>query len=69
MLTRSKSQLGEGELVEGDPETGARRIIPKTMSSPRGEEGHEEREKSVLTETEFLEAFISMKNMVEMLFE
>jgi hypothetical protein len=69
MLTRSKSQLGEGELVEGDPETGSRKTFPKAMSSPRGEEGHEEREKSVLTETEFLEAFISMKNMVEMLFE
>ena len=70
MLTRSKSHLGERELVEGNPETGSKRTFPKIMSSPRGEEeGHGEREKSVITDTEFLEAFISMKNMVEMFFE
>ena len=70
MITRSKSHLGEGELVEGNPETGSKRTFAKSMSSPRGEEeGHGEREKSILTETKFLEAFISMKTMVEMLFD
>jgi hypothetical protein len=71
MLTRSRLKLGEGELVEGDPEIGSRRTISReTMSSPRGEEeGHNEREKPVISETEFLEAFISMKSMMEILLE
>jgi hypothetical protein len=69
MLTRSRSKLGEGEMVEGDPEIGSRRTFSRTtMSSPRGEEEeHTEREKPVVSETEFLEAFISMKAMMEIL--
>ncbi len=52
MLTRSKSKLGEGELVEGDPEIGSRRIFSSTMSSPRGAEDEpKEKEKSVITDT------------------
>ena len=40
------------------------------MSSPRGEEeGHTEREKPVISETEFLEAFMSMKAMMEILLD
>ena len=70
MLTRSKLKLGEGELVEGDPEIGSRRTFSRTMSSPRGEEeGHTEREKPVMSETEFLEDFMSMKAMMEILLD
>ena len=71
MLTRSKSKLGEGELIEGDPEIGSRRTFSRTMSSPRGEEeeGHAEWEKPVISETKFLEAFISMKSMMEILLD
>ena len=40
------------------------------MSSPRGEEeGHTEREKPIISETEFLEAFMSMKDMMEILLD
>ena len=68
MLTRSKLKLGEGELVEGDPEIGSRRTFSRSMSSPRGEEeGHTEREKPVISETEFLDSFMSMKAMMEIL--
>ena len=70
MLTRSRLKLGEGELVEEDPEIGFKRTFSRTMSSPRGEEeGHTEREKTVMSETEFLEAFMSMKSMMELLLE
>ena len=68
MLTRSRLKLGEGELIEGDPKIGSRRTFSRTMSSPRGE-GHTEREKPVISETEFLEAFMSMKAMMELLLE
>jgi hypothetical protein len=38
------------------------------MSSPRGEEEeHTKREKPIVSETEFLESFISMKAMMEIL--
>jgi hypothetical protein len=71
MLTRSKSKLGEGELVEGNPEIGSRRTFSRTtVSSPQGEEeGHTEQEKFVVSETEFLEAFISVKAMMELLLD
>ena len=58
MLTRSRLKLGEGELIEPI----SRRTFSRTMSSPRGEEeGHTEWEKPIISETKFLEAFISMK--------
>ena len=70
MLTRSMSKVGEGELVEGNPKIGSRRTFSRTMSSPRGEEeGHTERENPVISETEFLEAFMSMKAMMEILLD
>ena len=70
MLTRSRSKVGEGELVEGNPKIGSRRTFSRTMSSPRGEEeGHTEREKPVISETEFLEAFMGMKAMMELLLD
>ena len=74
MLNRSRSKVGEGELVEGelvegDPEIGSRRTFSRTMSSPRGEEGHTKQEKLVISETEFLEAFMSMKAMMEILLD
>ena len=70
MLTKFKLKHGEGELIEGDPEIGSRRTFSRTMSSPRGEEeGHAEREKPVISELEFLEAFISMKAMMEILLD
>ena len=69
MLTRSRLKRGEGELIEGDPEIASRRTFSRTMSSPRGEEeGHTQWEKPVISETEFLEAFMSMKSMMEILF-
>ena len=62
MLTRSRLNLGEGELIEPI----SRRTFSRTMSSPRGEEqGHTEWEKPAIFETEFLEAFINMKAMME----
>ena len=68
MLTRSMLNLGEGELVEGDPDIGSRRTLSRTMSSPRREEeGHTELEKPIISETEFLKAFMSMKDMMEIL--
>jgi len=69
MLTRSRLKLSEGEMVEGDIEIGSRRTFSRTtMSSPRGEEEeHTEREKPVVSETGFLEAFIIMKAMMEIL--
>ena len=70
MLTRSRLKLGEGELVEGDPEIGSRSTFSRTMSSPRGEEeGHTEEEKPVISETKFLEDFMSMKAMMEILLD
>ena len=70
MLTRSRLKLAEGELVEGYPEIGSRRTFSRTMSSPRREEGgHTEREKPVMSKTEFLEAFMSMKAMMEILLD
>ena len=54
MLTRSKLKLGEGELVETNPEIG--RVHPrKTMS----EEG------SVGPDPQFIESFLAIKSMVE----
>ena len=69
MLTKSRLKFGEGELIEGDPKIGPRRTFSRTISSPRGEEGHTEREKTVISETKFLEAFISMKAMMEILLD
>ncbi len=54
MLTRSKLKLGEGELVETNPEIG--RVYPwKTML----EEG------SVGPYPQFIESFLAIKSMVE----
>ena len=54
MLTRSKLKLGEGELVETNPEIG--RVYPqKTMS----EEG------SVGLDPQFIQSFLAIKPMVE----
>ena len=70
MLTRSRLKLGEGELIEGYPEVGSRRTFSRTMSSPRGEEeAHTERGKPVISESEFLEDFMSMKSMMEILLD
>ena len=69
MLTRSRLKLREGELIEVDPEIGSRRTFSRTISSPRGEEGHTEREKPIIFESEFLEAFMSMKAMMEILLD
>ena len=70
MLTRSRLKVGEGELVEGDPKIGSRRTFSRTVSSPRGEEeGHTEQEKPVISESKFLEAFMRMKAMMEILLD
>ena len=65
----SRLKVGEGELVEGDPEIGSRRTFSRTMSSPWGEEGHTEGEKPIISEIEFLEDFMSMKAMMEILLD
>ena len=62
MLTRSKLQLGEGELEEFDPEIGSRR---ERMSSPKGEEAAS----SIPSKGEFLKAFMRMQTMVEELYQ
>jgi hypothetical protein len=70
MLTRPRLKHGEGELIEGDPKIGSRRAFSRErMFSPRGEEEHVEREKPVISETKFLEAFISMKTMMEIVLD
>ena len=68
MLSRSKAKLGEGEIVEGDPETGSRRTSSRTMSFAHEEEG-ETKGKPLVSENELLEAFVSIKAMVELLLE
>ena len=58
MLTRSKLKLGEGELVETNPEIG--RVYPqKTMS----EEG------SVGLDPQFIESFLAINSMVEEMYK
>ena len=70
MLARLRLKRGEEELVEEDPEIGSRRTFSRTMSSPRGEEErHTEREKPIISETEFLEDFMSMKSMMEIILD
>ena len=54
MLTRSKLKLGEGELVETNPEIG-RVYSRKTMS----EEG------SIGPDPQFIESFLAITSMVE----
>ena len=54
MLTRSKHKLGEGEMVETNPEIG-RVYSQKTMS----EEG------SIGLDSQFIESFLAIKSMVE----
>lgn len=54
MLTRSKLKLGEGKLVETNPEIG-RVYSRKTMS----------KEGSVGPEPKFIESFLAIKSMVE----
>ena len=54
MLTRSKLKLGEGELVETNPEIG-RVYSRKTMS----EEG------SIGPDPQIIESFLAIKSMVE----
>ena len=70
MLTRSRLKCGEGELVEEYPDIGSRRTFSRTMYFPRGEEeGHTKWEKPIISETEFLEDFMSMKAMMEILLD
>jgi len=54
MLTRSKLKLGEGELVENNPEIG-RVYSWKTMS----------KEGSIGPDPQFIESFLAIKSMVE----
>ena len=70
MLTRSKAKLGEGEIVEGDPEIGSRRTFSRDMSFAHGEEEEtKEKEKPLISENELLESFVNIKAMVELLLE
>ena len=54
MLIRSKLKLGEGELVETNPEIG--RVYPRKEMSEEG---------SVGLEPQFIESFLAIKSMVE----
>ena len=54
MLTRSKLKLGEGELVETNPEIG--RVYPRKTMSEEGSMG---------PDPHFIESFLAIKSMVE----
>ena len=54
MLTRSKLKLGEGELVEDNPEIG--RVYPKRRM---------EKENPLEIESQFMNSFMAMRAMVE----
>ena len=54
MLTRSKLQLGEGELVETNPEIG--RVYPKRIMSE---------ENPLESDPRFMDSFMTMRAMVE----
>ena len=54
MLTRSKLKLGEGELVETNPEIG--RVYPRKIMSEEG---------SVGPDPQFIESFLAINSMVE----
>ena len=54
MLTRSKLKLGEGELVETNPEIG--RIYSRKKVSEEGYVG---------PDPQFIESFLAIKSMVE----
>ena len=62
MLTRSGLQHGEGEFEDFYPEIGSRR---GKMASPKGEEATS----SILSNGEFLKAFMRMKTMVEEIYQ
>ena len=54
MLTRSKLKLGEGELVETNPEIG--RVYSRKTVSKEG---------SIGPYSQFIESFLAIKSMVE----
>ena len=54
MLTRSKLKLGEGELVETNPEIG--RVYPKRKMS---------KESPLELDHQFMDSFLTMRAMVE----
>ena len=54
MLTRSKLKLGEGELVETNPEIG--RVYPHKTMSEEGPMG---------TDHQFIDSFLAIKSMVK----
>lgn len=58
MVSRSKLKLGEGELVETNPENG--RVYPQKSMSKEGSMGPEHR---------FIDSFLAMRSMVEEMYE
>ena len=54
MLTRSKLKLGEGELVETNPEI--ERVYPRKTMLEKGAMG---------SDPQFIESFLAIKSMVE----
>ena len=58
MLTRSKLKLGEGELVETNPEIG--RVYPRKTMSDEGPMG---------PDPQFIESFLAIKSMVEEIYK
>lgn len=62
MITRAKSQRGEGTLAEYNPEIGKRRIFPRSKMA--AEEGQTKFDGEALQK-----AFLDMKSMVDVLFQ
>ena len=58
MLTRSKLKLGEGELVENNPEIG--RVYPQETMSEDG---------SMWPDPQFIDSFLAMRSMVEEMYK
>lgn len=66
MLTRSKSQRGEGILEQIDPDIGKRRVVQKlTMSGPNAGENT----KTKMSEEQFQQAFLTMQQILGELYE
>lgn len=61
MITRRKSKLGEGELVEGDPEVGSRRRT--TRGEDMAKEGRGDHPFGF--DAGFMDAFMTLRVMVE----
>ena len=65
MITKRKSNLGEGELVEGDPEVGSRRRT--TQGEEMAEEGSADHPFG--SDAGFVDSFMTLQAMVEEMYQ